>query len=114
MLCRPFRFYINTTPFLLENQKKRGFGLKEKFFYPLLFAPANAVPFQKGTKTLHRTNIISNIDRRRSESATVFILSFWLGYITAAKKERLLLYEILPKGGIFLFFIGPAFPFRFG
>jgi len=37
---------------------------------------------------LHRMNSISNIDRCRSESATVFILLFRPGYIPTVKKKE--------------------------
>ena len=90
-------------PISFGKPKETGLRPERKVFYPLLFAPANAVPFQKGTKMLHRMNSISNIDRCRSESATVFILSFWLNHITAAKKERLLPYEI--NGCLFFIYI---------
>ena len=97
------RFYMNTTPFLLENQKKRGFGLKEKFSIPCCLLPQTLSPFKRGLKRTTGRTVVSNRDRCRSVSATVFILSFWLNHITAAKKERLLPYEI--NGCLFFIYI---------
>ena len=41
-------------PISFGKPKETGLRPERKVFYPLLFAPANAVPFQKGTKTHHR------------------------------------------------------------
>ncbi|MBP1574878.1 MAG: hypothetical protein J6C34_04590 [Oscillospiraceae bacterium] len=51
-IIRPFLYEYN--PISFGKPKETGLRPERKVFYPLLFAPANAVPFQKGTKTHHR------------------------------------------------------------
>ena len=47
-------------PHFFDSAKKRRYDRQRNAFYPLQFAPANAVPLSKGTKTLHRKNNVSD------------------------------------------------------
>jgi len=66
-------------PISFGKPKETGLRLKEKFIYPLQFAPANAVPLAKGTKTPRRKN--GGFDSRPPSfrPTAVFILHLPLG-----------------------------------
>ncbi|MBP1574703.1 MAG: hypothetical protein J6C34_03700, partial [Oscillospiraceae bacterium] len=102
----PFLYEYNPVSF--GKPKETGLRPERKVFYPLQFAPANAVPFQKETKMLHLMNSISNIDRCRSESATVFILLFRPGYIPTVKKKEYFFLKYSKMAAFFVFIFRAA------
>ena len=76
---------------------------EKKSFYPLQFAPANAVPLSKGTKAPHRKIVFSNIDRHRSGRRRFSISIFRPDILCRIKKEKPC------KAGLFLFCIAYFF-----
>jgi len=66
-------------PHFFDWRKETAVPAKETPFYPCV-APATAVPFKGDSGTTGRI-VIPNLHRRRSGSATVFILPRLLGCV---------------------------------
>ena len=73
-MCAPGFVLIDYNPISFVTKRNRVVP-ERKVFYPLQFAPANAVPLSKGTKTHHPKNGGFYSEPPSFRPTAVFILS---------------------------------------